>query len=540
MKQLEKLSNFFSTTLGAISLLVILSLLFLIPLLPGTFYANHDGEVHLVRAVEYLRAIQDGQIPPRWAPNLNFGFGSPIFIVFYPLPGYTTALLHQLGFSLEHSFLVLAGGAFIAGPIGMYLWFRQRFDSITSIMASIVYTALPYRFLTLYVRGAIGELIAFSIVPFIFYASEQKRPRIILGAFLYAFLVLSHNGVSLLFTPIFILYVLLLKKNMKEMLFIVASGLGLSAYFWIPSLLESKYTSFLLFYKDMYRGHFASFLSLISSPWGFETRVNASGGLSPQIGIPAFVVVAGVLILLFLKKKKIDYVPLFWFGVFLVGIFFSTLISGPIWQAVDFLKKFQFPWRFTLLSSFSVVCLSAVLFSRISKKLSILILVATVLYAIPFVKVKSYVTRGDRYYSTYQGSSAHRAEATPIWSPGDPAKRANTQVELISGEGRIRNVVKRTHQHGFKIEATGRTTVLDNTLYFPGWTVRVDGTKVPIQFQDPSHQGLLTFQVPQGKHQIVVSFEETKDRLLANIVSVASAFGIIVYAVLRKRKVNTK
>jgi uncharacterized membrane protein YfhO len=72
--------------------------------------------------------------------------------------------------------------------------------------------------------------------------------------------------------------------------------------------------------------------------------------------------------------------------------------------------------------------------------------------------------------------------------------------------------------------------ILDNTAYFPGWKVTIDGEKTSIQFQDMDHRGLMEFNVPSGKHNVRVEFKETLIRLLSDIVSVVSL--VLVAAVL--------
>ena len=80
-------------------------------------------------------------------------------------------------------------------------------------------------------------------------------------------------------------------------------------------------------------------------------------------------------------------------------------------------------------------------------------------------------------------------------------------------------------------------SILDNTSYFPGWTVKVDNTTVPVQFQDVNHRGLLEFSVPSGKHNVVIEFNESKVRLIADIIS-AFALGILVVLIIFRQRIN--
>jgi hypothetical protein len=61
-------------------------------------------------------------------------------------------------------------------------------------------------------------------------------------------------------------------------------------------------------------------------------------------------------------------------------------------------------------------------------------------------------------------------------------------------------------------------------FYYPGWQVQVDGNGVPIVPTDP--EGLISFEVPAGRHLIHVHFGETPLRLTANVTSLLSAVAL--------------
>src|SRR5262245_18261008 len=63
-----------------------------------------DLAIHLHRTLEFERAWAPGVIVPRWAPNLAFGYGYPLFVFAPPLPYLLALGFHQLGLSLEATF----------------------------------------------------------------------------------------------------------------------------------------------------------------------------------------------------------------------------------------------------------------------------------------------------------------------------------------------------------------------------------------------------------------------------------------------------
>src|SRR5713226_8690802 len=73
---------------------------------------THDGEYHAIRFYEFDKALRDGSFYPRWAPDLNNGFGVPLFNYVYPLPNYIAFFLNVIGFSFINAFkasMIIAG-----------------------------------------------------------------------------------------------------------------------------------------------------------------------------------------------------------------------------------------------------------------------------------------------------------------------------------------------------------------------------------------------------------------------------------------------
>src|SRR3989344_9482892 len=136
-----------------IILLILISIVFLFPLLSNNFYMSHDGEAHVARFAAYYKAFLDGQFPLRWAGDLNYSYGSPVFIFYYPLPGLLSIPLHTLGLSFENSFKVLISFFFGFSFVAFFLWAKEFVKDEAAFLGSLLYGLLPYHFLNLYVRG---------------------------------------------------------------------------------------------------------------------------------------------------------------------------------------------------------------------------------------------------------------------------------------------------------------------------------------------------------------------------------------------------
>src|SRR5258706_1348222 len=201
-------------------LIAILSLIPVLSLFHLGFPVTHDGQDHVARIANFYQNLLDGNIIPRWAPNLNWGYGHPILEFLYPLPSYVASLFHYLNFSLVDSVkIVFALGMTLSG-VGMFLWLSEIFSLEAGLIGGILYIFAPYRFVNLYVRGDIGENFAFIFIPFVFLflALQAKKNNVFYilgGAVSLACLILSHNAISLMIMPLIIFYGLYLTNFLK-------------------------------------------------------------------------------------------------------------------------------------------------------------------------------------------------------------------------------------------------------------------------------------------------------------------------------------
>lgn len=136
---------------------------------------THDGEYHVVRFYEFYRTLSNGNFYPRWAPDLNFGYGTPLFNYVYPFPNYISAIVHFTGVSFIDSFKLNLLFATLIGAVFMYLWVKNYFGEISGLVSSIFYSFSPYRLVDTYVRGSVGEVWAMAFFPALMWATEKAK-----------------------------------------------------------------------------------------------------------------------------------------------------------------------------------------------------------------------------------------------------------------------------------------------------------------------------------------------------------------------------
>jgi len=525
-----------------LAVLLFVGLIFLFPFFQKGFYLSHDGEAQVARFGAYVKGFLDGQFPIRWAGDLNYRYGSSVLIFYYPLTGLAAIPLNIVGISLENSFKLIIGFSFVICFSSFFLWIRELTkDNRAAFAGALVYGLAPYHFLNLYVRGDIAELLALGLVPFVFYFIEiNRKERIeftLLSSVFYALVILSHNSVSLVFSPIILLYAIFRSKDKKSLFssfLMILLGLMMSAFFWLPAIIEAKYTNAQLFMGDMFKNNFPSFSSLIYSNWGFGADVNKAGGLSPQLGIIAWAFVLLSTLFIF-RKNKYSKDVIFWMVIFWGLIFLTIGSSSSIWKIVPFLKELQFPWRFVGISSFVAAVLASLSISILGKKTKYIVIVLILLYSIQFVKIIPIKSKPDSFYFSYPGTTYYHGQASSIWTAGDFFEYPKNKIEIIGGRGKIVSQNIKSNLHTLRLDAKTNLSILDNTVYFPGWEVDVGRNKIPIEFQDMNHRGLIEFRVPEGIHSVKIRFGESIVRQISDYLSILGVVFLMLFALIRKR-----
>lgn len=522
--------------------IVFISIIPLLDLFHPGIPQTHDGQDHVARIANFYQNILEGNIIPRWAGNLNWGFGHPILMFLYPLPSYLASIFHFLSFSFVDSVKIVFGLSFIASGLAMYLWIKSFLGRNAGIVAGIVYMIAPYRFVDLYVRGAIGEHVAFIFPPLIFYfllmLSKKFSNWYLLGGSLsLSGLLLSHNAISVMFLPLIFLYAIYLVwkiKNKKYLIlhtsYLIVLGLGLSAFFWMPAFFEGKYTLRDIVIAGEYTSRFTEFSRFVYSPWSY----GGSGEFSLQIGIihwAILIIAIPAIYVLYKRKNNLWILAASSFAIFWLTIFLMTPASKLIWEHITVLQKFQFPWRFMSVSVFSIAVLGGLFVYLIPnnlKRYSVILLILLILFFNKdYWRANGYLQKPESFFTGIYNGTTDTGESSPIWSVRFMEKRPKAHIEVISGEAFVKERSRKSTVHVYEIDASQKSRIVENTLYFPGWVVEVDGEKTNIEFQDPAHRGLMTFFVEEGRHNIEVKFGETKLRLFADAISAATVVMII-------------
>lgn len=348
-------------------LILILSFWTIKPLLMEGFFPMHD-DTQVTRVFEMGKMLKSGVFPVRWVPDLGYGYGYPIFNFYAPLAYYVGGLFVVLGFdALIATKIMMIIGILLAG-VFMYFLAREFFGKLGGLVSGLFYIYAPYHAVDIYVRGDVAEFWAYAFIPLAFLGFYKNN--ILAGSIGFAAVILSHNLTAMMVAPFLIIFALLncyiaYKKNklfiIHNSLFMILLGLLLSAFYWIPALLEMKNTNVMSQVGGGadFRDHFACAEQLWDSMWGFGGSTQGCiDGLSFKIGkLHILSVLVSIFILVYLKFKSkhfndIYYLSIFSITVFFISIFVMLEVSKFIWEAIPAMAFFQYPWRFLILSSF--------------------------------------------------------------------------------------------------------------------------------------------------------------------------------------------
>jgi len=551
---MKKAKEWLKGDLFWILLVLAASVLAILPFFRAGFYTFSD-EPHIANLYEMTRGFAAGQFPPRWAPDMSFNYGYPLFNFYYPLPFYLGALFHficktSLIWSLKLVFLLsvpLSGIVF-------YFLLRKFFRQQASFSGAILYMFTPYRAVDLYVRGAVGEMWAFVLIPLVFLAfwnlmEKARKQNLVFAALSLAGLILAHNLTAIIIVPILITFCLVFSclkdKPLRSMIWSIGGvlgGLSISAFYWLPAILEKKYIQSGTPFNPF--DHFPFIKQLILPSWGYGASVwGPNDQMSFQVGVVNLLVLVLSIAFIFIARKKMNKEKIF-LGIFILVLFGGSLFlmnirSWFIWKAFPLGSYIQFPWRLLMLTTFSTAFLTGYLETLKNKTAA-----RTLLVLVPFLAIlltfnyfrpaKIMEVNDDYYLNRFfinRLSAGERSDLSrdylnysedylplTIWTKKRPDSLPKEKIAIEPG------VINYQAISPIKYLAEAKTSeparVYFHNYYFPGWVATIGGRPAQIDINDP--HGNMVVEVPAGTHQVLFVFAETPIRKAGNWLSLLS------------------
>ena len=513
-------------------------------LLRGGFWVSRDGLHHLHRVAALTRYLMQGVLYPRWIGEFAFGYGVPAFNFYSPLSYYLTQIFAPLGALWALKLTMLAGWAVSA--ILLYRFAAQHVGSIPALAAALVYAYAPYRFVDVYPRAAFAEHMAFLWLPLILWAydglwTNQRKVWQVLG---WAGLVLTHSFTALMFAPFFALYVAWTarwRRQWRPLLWAALSlglAVGLTAFFWLPLLLEARYANLgAAGISQGYGNHLVRLPDLL----GQVMYDYSTGAGRPDYHFAFGIIPAAILLLslLTLRRSARRFLAVFGIVTCLGSLFLVSRLSGPLWGwSAPVLASLQFPWRFLGVSTFGLALATTALVQAlpstrrrllVTGAVGLALLISSVLH-LPFqvMPMASRDVRPEELWDfdreTGQAGTTWGGEFLPLdvteqrWMLGRPPEIPQDGPSVSS----VTVSAGRRVGDGFILDVDSEEswTFRLHAFYFPGWQVRLDGQEVPTYAS--TELGLVSAPIPAGQHILQVAFEATTVRHIGLWITVLS------------------
>ncbi len=529
------------------------------------FYFLDDGYLHLFRVFQFDSVLRQGVMYPRWAPDLAYGYGYPLFNYYPPLAYFATEILHLSGFSFPEAIKATFVVVIFIGITGAFTLGRDLFrDNARAdwagALVAIAYVFFPYFLIDLYTRGALAEGFAAAFLPWLIFAIRRTIQRQTLGAIVVtalfsALLVLSHNLTAFLAMPVlgaFVLLELFLLRSsrIKALLALIAAaalGALLSALYWLPLLAEFSLVAISRQNRELGNIIQYSFLTLadiIQASFAYIYH-------EAPFPLPLVPMLFGAIALIFAVVARRGRVIFFGIVAF-IGTMMMLDVTNPIWLGVPALRSIQFPWRLSIFVGLGVAVAIGSLAQTLASSrrlqthgasLSIIALAGVLIFVAlaNLVPIRLNNPRGEislaqlvRFETNSRniglGTMDEYLPLTVRFLPrrlNPIAPSTPLPTIRVAEYGAVRRVLN--------VSAPASTTMYLHAFYFPDWQVRIDGA--PVSVAPSTALGLLTFDVPPGEHRVEILLVDTPPRQIAQILfGIGVALLIVLVMILACRR----
>jgi len=387
-----------------------------------------------------------------------------------------------------------------------------------------------------------------------------------LASLSYAALVLTHNITALVATPLLMAYGVVLwvsagrdRDGILRLASAFLLGLGLTAFFWVPALLEEDYVQIhqLFAPADLdFHNNFSTLGELLALPRAVDPHLINHPAVR-SLGLPQLLLAVWAVGASWWKGEHGLKVHVLFLGILAVGLVVMILpISLPIWESVALLRFVQFPWRFLGLASLFLAVLAGVGAARMPlpdvPRLLVVQAVVT-LYALtwlfprylPDQAAPSPLDLIEFEQVTGALGTTSAGDFLPIWVRTLPAADSlASDYEAAAPHYIIPRLRDASLPTGATVTyaAYGLTSadlVIDspvafpvtfNWYFFPGWWGWLDDE--PLELGPVGDEGLVGAEIPAGQHHIVIQFGQTLVRNWSGRASIASLGAILILLAL--------
>lgn len=341
------------------ALAILLTVFAVAPLAYPGFFQSYTGYAPVYNLIDlHARVISFYAWSPMWGRTYD------LLRMDGPLGYYLAELLHLVGFSFLTSIKAIYALSFVVSALSMFKLAQRVFQNdAAALLASTLYVYFPAHIAAVYVRGAFGEAVAWSLFPLAMWCAielENKTSRTRRDALwcllTFAVLMLAQPGLAILFGIFTRVWLLVLGNRTSESRGFFQSltfnailfGLGLGVLLQLPSILQQRGISA----TDLFVPAFVYPFQMLSASWGTDVpRGDFMENAPYQIGFAALGLTILALALLFRSESKTvgenpaRRITFFAVVASVVFLLLMTPLSAPVWDFLGLNFILQFPFQ---------------------------------------------------------------------------------------------------------------------------------------------------------------------------------------------------
>lgn len=515
-----------------------------------------DVKIHARWAFQFIQALQEGTLYPRWAGYSYFGLGDPTFVYIHPLFYYAAAAINTVTHDAWRSLILLIGLTNIATAWAVFFVGRRFAPVGVAFLVAVGVSFSPYAFhLSQYQQFLPMYFATPALVLFLGAVTlSGPRRRIPATALSLALLTGSHILVAfmaLLCTGMSMLWRLASQRraavgSVLQHAVGVALGLGIVAIYLLPALTSQHLITpdgwhdddtldwrncFLLQYwtlppKGPRLAHLQwtiamlTVLAWIAAAWLMRRAAPAAGGRGHRAG--ELLVMAATALLL------------------------GSELAWPLWEHLAVLRKVQFPMRFlqpaAIAAAMALAWAAALAWERQRRTaLAVLggfIAASALLLAAMEYRLSKELVPGSSLvelnHALLGQVEMKPATAGKAWR--DYVQRGGMAAECREQGLRCTPTLERTHARAWTVEAPAAgTRPLHLPLFaFPGWSYKVNGQ--PATLPVDADNGLPWITPAAGKTTVEAVWTGLPQERLGAGVSLAALAALLAVVALGRRQ----
>ncbi len=533
-----------------ILILMIVSLAVLTPyLFMHKIYNQDDFLFHKNRLLAFYQAvINHHDLHPMVFASMARGFGYAADLFYPSLFTLPFVLFYYLGFGFIGSYYgLLLVFVFLTALISYYSALDYFKHQNQALLFSVLYTTATYYLTDLFIRGALGESMAYSFMPLFLIGLYRLYQNKKLGIILIGLALGTVANIHFLSTYMMIgliialnIYLLIVKKNSWHFIYrqflAYALSIMLSISVTLPvieQMIHEKYQ----FMTDNYmarNGLTYSLGSLITS------SISNSAGvwqyISPNIGP---VLLATLVFAIFNYKKLNNQNRLLFLISSVLFVLSSNLLFWSFSKNTIF-ARIQFEWRLlTFVTIFSALLLASLVKQS---KYQIIIIVVSILLSITFnfttlnnFKIGKIHASTDSQFSKYGNEIIGGGEEfIPMQVNYDKPKKYFQMITNPDSNHKIKKVPKLveaiTKSHYI---FPAKVTFVFPKYYYYGYELILNNKHVIHTY---SYKGYVAANMPKGSGQYRLVYRKTFIQEISIVISSLSWLILAIYLIFTSIK----